>query len=189
VVYGAIDAASGGFASDISGKEDKANKSATLSASSTDAQYPTSKAVYDALSGKETSSNKTTSITNASTDALYPSAKAVYGELSSLQSDIDAIDVSDKWAASLSFVSSTDLIYAAIPARVVSAYVASTFSDVSATLALKMAAANGSTFLTLSANPASPTNLSSYAGQTVKFQPGGMDASATVAVFGVRFNS
>ena len=37
---------------DISGKEDKSNKVTSLSASSTDIQYPSAKAVYDALEGK-----------------------------------------------------------------------------------------------------------------------------------------
>ena len=37
---------------DISGKEDKSNKVTSLSESATDAQYPSAKAVYDALEGK-----------------------------------------------------------------------------------------------------------------------------------------
>lgn len=45
-------------ASDISGKEDSSNKVTSLSASSTDTQYPSAKAVYDGLAGKAASSHE-----------------------------------------------------------------------------------------------------------------------------------
>ncbi|MBQ9024846.1 MAG: hypothetical protein IJ104_00490 [Methanobrevibacter sp.] len=44
-------------ASDVSGKEDSSNKVTSLTASSTDTQYPSAKAVYDGLAGKAASSH------------------------------------------------------------------------------------------------------------------------------------
>lgn len=44
-------------ASDITGKEDNTNKVTSLSASSTDVQYPSAKAVYDELQGKAASTH------------------------------------------------------------------------------------------------------------------------------------
>lgn len=87
--------------------EKLANKVTAISSASTDIEYPSAKAVYDAidavpvitvdsaldaqsanpvqngvivtaLGGKEDTSNKVTSIDNTSTDTQYPSAKCVY---------------------------------------------------------------------------------------------------------------
>lgn len=68
----------------VAGKEDVSNKTTTISAASTDDQYPTAKAVNDMfdlalgdIDGKEDKSNKVTTISSTSTDVQYPSAKAV----------------------------------------------------------------------------------------------------------------
>lgn len=68
----------------VAGKEDVSNKTKTISAASTDDQYPTAKAVNDMfdlalgdIDGKEDKSNKVTTISSTSTDVQYPSAKAV----------------------------------------------------------------------------------------------------------------
>ena len=82
---------------DLSGKEDSANKVTTLDSNSTDTQYPSAKAVYvnisvliDILRTKidmdtlnyvvgfcESLSNKVTTLDSNSTDTQYPSAKCV----------------------------------------------------------------------------------------------------------------
>jgi hypothetical protein len=91
-------------------KESKSNKVTEITANSTDAQYPSAKAVYTAvsgkadsadiptktsdltndsgfltahqdISGKENTSNKVTSVSSSSTDAQYPSALAVYNAI------------------------------------------------------------------------------------------------------------
>ena len=59
------------------GKEDVANKVTTLDASATDEQYPSAKAVKDAIATKENLTNKVTSINADADDVHYPSAKAV----------------------------------------------------------------------------------------------------------------
>ena len=81
--------------------EDTFYKVTSLTAQSTDDQYPSAKAVYDALSGKanashshtgmENTSNKVTSISSSSTDNQYPTAKCVYdliGDIETLLSQI-----------------------------------------------------------------------------------------------------
>lgn len=65
---------------DVSGKEDKSNKVTSLSASSTDAQYPSAKSVYDAISAEATA--RTTA------DAT----KASQTEVNGLKADITEID-------------------------------------------------------------------------------------------------
>ena len=69
----------------LAGKEDSANKTAGISASSTNGQYPTAKAAWDlvkpvsdAVASKENLSNKVAQVTASSTDTQYPSAKAVW---------------------------------------------------------------------------------------------------------------
>ncbi|MDR1997748.1 MAG: hypothetical protein LBQ83_05435 [Candidatus Margulisbacteria bacterium] len=61
-------------------KENVSNKKTTISSTS-DTEYPTSKAVYTALSAKENTSNKKTAVSSTSSDTEYPSAKAVYTAL------------------------------------------------------------------------------------------------------------
>ena len=65
-------------------KEDTANKTQIITDSSTEAQYPSAKAVNDVikalntdLNNKEDTDNKTQVITDSATEAQYPSAKAV----------------------------------------------------------------------------------------------------------------
>lgn len=58
--------------------ENKSNKVSSITISSTDIQYPTAKAVYNNLLLKEDKSNKVIAITQNSTNTEYPSAKAVY---------------------------------------------------------------------------------------------------------------
>ena len=69
----------------LAGKEDSANKTAGISASSTNDQYPSAKAAWDlvkpvsdAVASKENLSNKVAQVTASSTDTQYPSAKAVW---------------------------------------------------------------------------------------------------------------
>lgn len=65
----------------ITGKENTSNKVTSLSASSTDTQYPSAKLVYDQLALKEAIANKVTSLSSSSTNTQYPSAKLVYDQL------------------------------------------------------------------------------------------------------------
>ena len=63
------------MAIDISGKEDKANKVISLSAQSTDTQYPSAKAVYDELETKADSADiptHTSDLTNDGSDGEHP---------------------------------------------------------------------------------------------------------------------
>lgn len=64
------------------------NKVSSISAESTDAQYPTAKLLYDQLALKEDVANKVTSISNSSTDTEYPSAKCVYDNETALSTRI-----------------------------------------------------------------------------------------------------
>lgn len=59
-------------------KEDVANKVKSLDAGVTDEQYPSAKAVKDAIATKENLTNKVTSINADADDDHYPSAKAVW---------------------------------------------------------------------------------------------------------------
>lgn len=75
------DLATGEPATDLTDYEKKTNKVTSISANSTDFQYPSAKAVYEYtpdLSGYEELANKVTTIDVDSTDTEYPSAKAVY---------------------------------------------------------------------------------------------------------------
>lgn len=72
-------------------KEDVANKVTSMSAQSSDIQYPSAKCVYDELTVKENTANKVSSISAASTDQEYPSAKCIYdliGDLGTILSEI-----------------------------------------------------------------------------------------------------
>ena len=77
-------------------KEDVANKTQTISDSSTEAQYPSAKAVNEVikalntnLNNKEDTANKTQVITDSSTEAQYPSAKAVNEVIKALNTDLN----------------------------------------------------------------------------------------------------
>lgn len=65
--------------------EFKENKVTSLSGSSTDAEYPSAKLVYDQLALKEAVANKVPAISNESTDTQYPSAKCVYDNLQNVR--------------------------------------------------------------------------------------------------------
>lgn len=65
----------------------ESNKVTSISASSTNTQYPSAKLVYDKLALKEDKSNKVTSITYSSTDTQYPSAKCVYDEVTKINEE------------------------------------------------------------------------------------------------------
>ena len=95
---------------DITGKEDKTNKSSSISTDTgSTTKYPTVKAVEDYaqpignyltshqdITGKEDKSNKVTSISSSSTDTEYPSAKCVYDELETKINIIEAINYGRK---------------------------------------------------------------------------------------------
>lgn len=72
-------------------KEDKSNKTTTLSSASTNTQYPGAKAVYDALTDKENLTNKVTELTASSTDEQYPSAKCVYDLVGDIESLLEEL--------------------------------------------------------------------------------------------------
>lgn len=74
---------------DVSGKEDKANKTQEINSSSTTVQYPSAKAVYDYAENKE---NKVTTLSSSSTDTQYPSAKCVYDIVGDISSALDSIN-------------------------------------------------------------------------------------------------
>jgi len=61
------------------------NKVTSLSASSTDTQYPSAKLVYDKLQTKENVSNKVTALSGSSTDTQYPSAKVVFDNIQNIR--------------------------------------------------------------------------------------------------------
>jgi hypothetical protein len=69
-------------------KEKVANKVTTIDSNSTDAHYPSAKAVYSALNTKEEKTNKKDTIGNSSTE--YPSSKAV---TVALANKVDASDL------------------------------------------------------------------------------------------------
>lgn len=66
----------------LNAKESTANKVTSVGSGSTDAQYPSARAVYQIVSivanNGEVKANKVTAIGSGSTDTQYPSAKAVY---------------------------------------------------------------------------------------------------------------
>ncbi|MDR1998292.1 MAG: hypothetical protein LBQ83_08230 [Candidatus Margulisbacteria bacterium] len=82
-------------------KENISNKKTTISSTS-DTEYPTSRAVSTALSLKEDASNKKTTISNSSTDTEYPSAKAVSTALAA-KAEASAVTTLSTSIASLSF--------------------------------------------------------------------------------------
>uniref|UniRef100_A0AAU8MHT0 Uncharacterized protein n=1 Tax=Geladintestivirus 2 TaxID=3233134 RepID=A0AAU8MHT0_9CAUD len=102
------------LSAEVKKKEEVANKVTSVSALSTDTQYPSAKALYtivnnaetalgarlnllenwknqypndvdSSLSAKEDSANKTTKVDSTATDTQYPTAKAVYTAINSLQ--------------------------------------------------------------------------------------------------------
>ena len=90
-VQGIVDSVAAGFADLGELYEDLTNKVTSVSAQSTDTQYPTAKCVFDSLSGKEDKTNKVTSVSAQSTDTQYPSAKCVYdlvGNIASLLAQV-----------------------------------------------------------------------------------------------------
>ena len=77
-------------------KEDTANKTQTITDGSTEAQYPSAKAVNEVikalnteLNNKENTANKTQTITDSSTEAQYPSAKAVNEAIKALNTELN----------------------------------------------------------------------------------------------------
>ena len=76
--------------------ENVTNKVTSISGSSTDAEYPSAKLLYDQLALKQGSlgftaenvANKVTSISGSSTDAEYPSAKLLYDQLALKQGSL-----------------------------------------------------------------------------------------------------
>ena len=62
-------------------KEDVANRVTTIGADATDEQYPSAKAVKDAIATKENTTNKVTSINADADDMHYPTAKAVWSAI------------------------------------------------------------------------------------------------------------
>lgn len=66
---------------DLVNMENVKKKVIEIDENSTDEQYPSAKATYDALTKKEDLENKVIEITDQSTDEQYPSAKAVNSEL------------------------------------------------------------------------------------------------------------
>ena len=89
--------------------------------------------------------------------------------------------------ATVIFGKSDDATYMAVPAGVTTAYVTSTYTDVSATIDLIMPTYAGAFSVTLSKNSGSPSDISAKAGTVVKLTVSGMSSSAAVGVFGVQF--
>jgi hypothetical protein len=92
------------------------------------------------------------------------------------------------YAGVVSFSKSTEYVYAAIPAGVTKMYVESRWTDVTATMTLRIAAAATPTTTTSITTSTSGTTISSFAGAAVAFSVSGMSASATRAVIGVRMS-
>ncbi|GBR77159.1 hypothetical protein NO2_1589 [Candidatus Termititenax persephonae] len=87
--------------------ESASNKTGTISASSTDTQYPTALAVHNALTPKEDAANKVTAATweaNKDSDVRYPTCKAVNAL------GIDKIESANNKTGTIS-ASSTDTQY------------------------------------------------------------------------------
>ena len=80
----------------ITGKENSSNKVSSLSASSTNTQYPGAKLVYDQLALKEAVANKVTSLSASSTNTQYPSAKLVYDQLALKINSADLIPLTNQ---------------------------------------------------------------------------------------------
>lgn len=80
----------------IAGKENTSNKVSSLSASSTNTQYPGAKLVYDQLALKEAVANKVTSLSASSTNTQYPSAKLVYDQLALKINSADLIPLTNQ---------------------------------------------------------------------------------------------
>lgn len=68
----------------LNAKQNTSNLVTSISASSTDTQYPSAKLLYTKLNTKQTS-NLVTSISSSSTDSQYPSAKLLYTKLNEKQ--------------------------------------------------------------------------------------------------------
>ena len=66
----------------VNAAERSANKVTTIGASSTDATYPSAKAVWDLVQGE-----KVTTISSSSTNAQSPTAKAVYDYIEALDGE------------------------------------------------------------------------------------------------------
>jgi hypothetical protein len=92
-----------------------------------------------------------------------------------------------KWEISISFRSSAEIIYEAIPTWVKTGYVTTRYTNVAGTLGLQIAATNSSEFTDISTSFESLTDLANFAGTVVKLKVTGMNAAATVATFGLRF--
>lgn len=67
----------GGTIPSTSGFEVTSNKVTSISSSSTNAQYPSAKLLYDQLALKQSTSSRTNTITSSSTSTQYPSASAI----------------------------------------------------------------------------------------------------------------
>jgi hypothetical protein len=90
--------------------------------------------------------------------------------------------------ASLQFASNDDVVYVELPTGITKGYVSSSYSDVTATMALQLVTLSG-TAVNISTSSSSQTNLSAYAGTLVTFKVSGMDASAKVGAFGMRLSA
>lgn len=81
----------------LDGKESTSNRVTSLSYQSTDNQYPSAKAVIDAINNAantidnyvERKSNKVNTLSSESTITEYPSAKCVYDYIDSIMGDIN----------------------------------------------------------------------------------------------------
>ena len=73
---------------DISGKEDKTNKTSSWNSTTNNTRYPTEKLVKDSLNTKENSSNKTSSWNSTTNNTRYPTEKLVKDSLDG-KSNID----------------------------------------------------------------------------------------------------
>lgn len=81
---------------DLANMESIENKITSMDKKSTDIQYPTAKAVFDALNKKEDVANKVDEITKDATDDQYPTAKAAKTELDKKEDVKNKVKVIDE---------------------------------------------------------------------------------------------
>jgi hypothetical protein len=86
---------------------------------------------------------------------------------------------------SVSFLSAEDFVMISVPHGVASGLVMNSYSDVAATIGLRIERTDGGGPVTISADPASPSDLRAFAGTIARLVPLGLDPAASIACFGL----
>jgi uncharacterized protein YoxC len=114
------------------------------------------------------------SITSTVTDSFYNNSSLTTRSVENIFS-------------SISFVKSDQQVYVSLPPTTKTLYVTNNYTDVSATVSLKMKLVSGSD-ITISTSSTSPTNVVNYAGKICIFTVSGMNEAASITVFGLKMD-